>query len=67
MQIRLLVVADIDFGSDESIADYGEERVRTCVQQAVENALRTTHEDGFDHDLCGDIAIFIETVDLMNE
>ena len=67
MRVRLVVEADVDFYSDESVADYGEGRVRTCVQQAVENALRTTHEDGFDHDLCGDIAIFIETVDLLKE
>ena len=67
MQVRLVVEADVEGFSDESVADFGEERVRMCVRQAVENALQAAHQDGFDHDLCGDVAIFIATVDLLKE
>ena len=67
MRVRLVVDAEVDFCDDESAADYGIDRVRNCVCQAVENALRTTHEDGFDHDLCGDMAIFIADVRLVQD
>jgi len=67
MRVRLIVETEVDVCDDESIADYGTERVRNCVRDAIENALHSTHEYGFDHDLCGDVAIFIDTVELLKE
>ena len=67
MRVRLVVEADVDGCADDLQQVFGAEKVRQCVRQAVENALQTTHEYGFDHALCEEIAIFIAAVHLLKE
>jgi len=68
MRVRLVVEVDVEGCADDDLEQlFGAEKIGQCVRQAVENALQATHEVGFDHDLCGDLALFIAAVHLLKE
>ena len=68
LRVRLIIEADVDDCADDALRrSFGAGRVHQCVRQAVENALQAAHQNGFDHDLCEEIAIFIAAVHLLKE
>jgi hypothetical protein len=68
IRVRLVVETDVDGCDDDDLRQlFGPEKIRQSVRQAVDNALHAAHEDGFNHDLCEEVAIFIAAVHLLEE